>query len=274
MPWCSPRHNVGVRTEEVKAASAARFGLNAEKYAVSKGHANATALQALVELTRPKPDDVMLDVATGAGHTALAFAPFVKEVVAYDLSQGMLDQTLRSAAERGLSNVRARLGDAEDMQFEGGAFDIVACRIAAHHFPDQPRFFRESARVLTPGGKLLFVDNYGPGSADLARRIEEIERLRDWTHHRTWPLEDLRRQIADAGLAIVAEETGYYDEAGPIEFEDWCRRIGTPDDAKERARALFELAAPDLREILKISVEKGRITFLLPKVNILAVKPS
>jgi ubiquinone/menaquinone biosynthesis C-methylase UbiE len=255
---------------EVKLESARRFGENASHYATSKPHGDAASLRALVELVQPQPWDVMLDVATGAGHTALAFAPYVKGVVAYDLSQGMLDQTLSSAEERGLGNVLARLGDAEEMPFEDGSFEIVACRIAAHHFPDQPKFFRECRRVLKPGGKFVFVDNYGPGSSELAKRIEEIEKLRDWTHHRTWRIEDLRRQIAEAGFNVLREEIGYFEETGGIEFEDWCRRIGTPNEAVEKLRPMFLNAPPDLARALRITVEGGTITFLLPKVTILA----
>lgn len=257
----------------IKQASAERFGENAAKYAASKGHGDAASLRALVDLAQPSPDDRLLDVATGAGHTALAFAPHLREVVAYDLSQGMLDQTLKSAAERGLSNVAGALGDAEDISLPDDSFEIAACRIAAHHFPDQPKFFREAFRVLKPDGKLVFVDNYGPGTPELALEIEEIERLRDWTHHRTWTLEDIRNHIESAGFRIVAEQTGTYDEAGPIDFDDWCRRIGTPQESVAELRRRFLSAGQNLRNALHIEVNGDAIGFKLPKLTILALKP-
>lgn len=258
--------------DSIKQSAAGRFGENAAKYAVSKGHSDARSLEELVQWVEPSRSDRLLDVATGAGHTALAFAPHVREVIAFDLSQGMLDQTLRTAAERGLTNVASQLGDAESLPFADGSFDIVTCRIAAHHFPDQPRFFREAARALKLGGKLAFVDNFGPEPAETARQIENIERLRDWTHHRTWTLAELRSQIADAGLELVREEVQKPEHAVEIELEDWCKRIGTPESEVTELRQRFGNADDTLRAALSIRIEGEAITFKLPKVTLIAVK--
>lgn len=258
--------------DSIKQSAAGRFGENAAKYAVSKGHSDVRSLEELVRWVGPAPKDRLLDVATGAGHTALAFAPHVREAAAFDLSQGMLDQTLKTAAERGLANVVGQLGDAESLPFEDGSFDIVTCRIAAHHFPDQPRFFREAARVLKPRGKLAFVDNFGPEPAETAQQIEEIERLRDWTHHRTWTLQELRSQIATAGLRLVREEVQSPDHAVEIELDDWCKRIGTPAKEVEELRRRFRNADDALRRALSIRFDGATITFKLPKVTLIAVK--
>ena len=52
-----------------------QFGAHAAAYATSSVHAKGASLGRLVELVRPQPSWQALDVATGAGHTAAAFAP-------------------------------------------------------------------------------------------------------------------------------------------------------------------------------------------------------
>jgi len=59
----------------------------------------------------------------------------------------------------------------DDLPF-GGAFDLVTCRIAAHHFADIGRFLRESARALRPGGLLAVVDNVVPCSRLRGKRAD------------------------------------------------------------------------------------------------------
>jgi hypothetical protein len=47
----------------------------------------------VVDLAEPKPEDVVLDIATGAGHTALALSPYVTEVNAYDMTEPMFAES-------------------------------------------------------------------------------------------------------------------------------------------------------------------------------------
>ena len=74
----------------------------------SAGHSDPMLLQRVIELAEPKPADRALDIATGAGHTALVLAPHVAEVVAFDLTQQMLEETARNATARCLTNVTTR----------------------------------------------------------------------------------------------------------------------------------------------------------------------
>ncbi len=62
-------------------------------------------LRRMLELAEPRSDWRVLDVATGTGFTALAFAPLVREVVGADISPGMLAQARRRAGEAGVENV-------------------------------------------------------------------------------------------------------------------------------------------------------------------------
>jgi len=124
-----------------------QFGAAAEAYGTSLVHADTSALQRVVELASPKPGDAALDLATGAGHTALALAPRVARVIAYDLTREMLLETRRNAAARGLANVHTQQGPAEKLPFRDASFDIVTVRQAPHHFADVRSAIREMARV-------------------------------------------------------------------------------------------------------------------------------
>ena len=107
-----------------------QFGTHAVAYATSKVHAKGASLARLVELTQPRSDWHVLDVATAAGHTAFAFAPHVAQVVATDLTLQMLTLARGIAQERTMTNVRFGVADAEALPFDDDAFDLVTCRIA------------------------------------------------------------------------------------------------------------------------------------------------
>jgi len=140
----------------------AQFGRSAAAYASSDVHARGDSLAILVDLVQPEPTWSALDVATGAGHTALAFAPHVASVIATDLTPEMLGQTGRLAAERGLANLETRPGDAERLPFPDASFDALTCCSGVHWF-DQEAFFGELHRVLRPGAWVGLYDHYFTG---------------------------------------------------------------------------------------------------------------
>jgi len=144
--------------EKVKA----QFGRQAERYAESRPHATGTSLDLMVEWATPTATDRVLDVATGTGFTAFAFASFARRVVATDLTANMLIQAHRLAGERTLNNLLYSLAEAEALPFRDGVFDISTCRIAPHHFGSVPRFLAEMYRVLRSGGTLVLCDSSTP----------------------------------------------------------------------------------------------------------------
>lgn len=221
-----------------------QFGENAAAYVTSRPHAKGKSLARLVELVEHQKDWEVLDVATAAGHTAFAFAPHVKHVWATDITPEMLDMARELAEQRGVSNVTIEIADAESLPYKDGRFDLVTCRIAAHHFVDVGPFMREATRVLKPNGVLAVVDNvvpHGPAGA----YVNGFEKLRDPSHGRCLSMEEWREAYGAAGLELKHDET--IDKE--MVFETWAARH---DEAtRSYIRALLTEAGPEAAAFLR-----------------------
>lgn len=253
---------------------AEQFGAAAEAYSVSPTHGDPVALARVIELACPRPADAALDIATGAGHTALALAPHVAQVTAYDLTAPMLSQTARNAAARGLSNVTTRQGAAESLPFPDASFDIVTVRQAPHHFADVRAAVREMARVARSGARVIIVDSAAPEDDFLDRQWNHIEKLRDPSHVRNYRPSEWREFVAAAGLKSIAEELGWASErGGSMNFGAWVRRINTPPKAAAEVERLFRAASPALAQALRIETVDGELYFRVPQFTIASLKP-
>jgi ubiquinone/menaquinone biosynthesis C-methylase UbiE len=251
---------------------AANFGPVAEKYATNAGHANKDALDGLVKLVNPTSTDELLDIATGAGNVALAFAPYVARSVAFDLTPSMLQQTLKTASERGLGNVETVQGLAEEMPFEANSFDIVTVRLAPHHYADIQKAVNEMARVVRPGGKVLVVDTTVPEDDVLDKEINEIELLRDNSHVKNYRPSEWRTMVEAAGLIVESEEIQFYTEGFEMDFDTWVERIGTPAEKVVELRKRFRGASPELAATIKLNLYEEKIGFVWPQLVMVARK--
>jgi ubiquinone/menaquinone biosynthesis C-methylase UbiE len=245
-----------------------KFGQAAADYAASPVHATGRSLARLVELIETKPTWRVLDIATGAGHTALAFAPKVAKVTASDITPEMLTETRRLAKERKLGNVVVTRASADDLPFPDTSYNLVTCRLAAHHFDDPASFVREAARVLIPGGIFALVDNISPEDEALASRYNAFEKLRDPSHGRCLGLEDWRRIITDAGLTSLTSEIMDQD----IAFEPWVARMRCTRSTAARLKEM--LGAEPLRTLLRLRETEDGLTFTLREAIVLAKKPA
>jgi len=257
----------------VHARVQSQFGAAATAYTTSAGHSDPALLRRVLELAQPRPTDRALDIATGAGHTALALAPHVAQVVAFDLTQQMLEETARNAAARGLNNVVTRRGAAEELPFPDATFEIVAVRQAPHHYADVRLAVREMARVAKRGGRVVIIDSRAPEDDELDRAFNQIEKLRDSSHVRNWRPSEWRAIVEAAGLRIVAEHLDFYTEHGrAMDFDAWTQRMKTPPAAVNELKRLFRHAGPALVEALRIELDGDRIGFCVPQIAIAAVK--
>jgi SAM-dependent methyltransferase len=98
-----------------------------------------------------------LEIGSGTGYFTLNLlrAGLIGTATCSDISPGML-AALRANAERLGLDVQTEQVDAERLPFADASFDLVLGHAVLHHIPDLERAFAEFARVLAPGGTLLF----------------------------------------------------------------------------------------------------------------------
>jgi len=226
-----------------KSLSKQRYSQFASGYVNSDTHAKGYDLDRLVELANPQSDWIALDIATGGGHTALKFAPHVKQVVSSDLTPNMLAKAEEFILASGAGNVIFEVADAENLLFEDDAFDLVTCRIAPHHFPNIAQFVAESYRVLKVGGIMLLQDHVLPDDKDAALYVDEFERQRDPSHHRALSRVEWLHTFAQAGFTVShdAEITKRHH------FITWAERQGHGDDMKRHLMTILQ-DAPSLAQ--------------------------
>ncbi|MEQ1647876.1 MAG: methyltransferase domain-containing protein [Hyphomicrobiaceae bacterium] len=266
-------------TDQSKALVQAQFGANAANYATSSVHAKGASLSRLVELVQPKANWSALDVATGAGHTAAAFAPLVASVIASDITPEMLAEAKKIAADKGLSNMTTATADAEKLPFADATFDLVTCRIAPHHFPNIEAFAAEVTRVLKPGGTFALVDNISPdastttGFADAALEDAEkaynaFEKLRDPSHGRALTTGEWQDVVLDAGMTITHIE----HQPKAMDFAAWCKNMSVDAPTTERLTAMLDNASPALQSFLQPTNLYGKRSMVLSELILIATK--
>lgn len=208
--------------------SQAFFGDKVEAYRTSATHGNADDLARMISLLGPRRGRA-LDVATGGGHTARALERAGFGVVATDATLAMLGDF------EGGAPVAA---DALALPFASARFDVVACRIAAHHFASLPRFVAEAARVLAPGGALYAFDLTTPEETG-SEAWDAIERARDPSHRHSFSKREWIEACKGAGLSVTYAETFYQD----LPLEPWIARAGLTPAEEARLRKTLDEAA-------------------------------
>jgi len=203
----------------------------AEAYRESVTHSSGDDLDLVVSWCEPGPDVTVLDVATGGGHVARRLREAGAQVVTVDAAPGMEPDVIAPA---------------DHLPFADASFDAVACRIAAHHFPDVLAALKEMARVARH--RVVICDN-----TFTSESAEKADRLRDPSHVRNYGVPEWRTFFELAGLEVAEEAFIVRD----TDFEDWLARTETPEADRATVRELLDSRIKDGRLELPTVLLKG-----------------
>lgn len=221
-----------------------QFGAQAKAYVQSAAHASGPDLERMAAVAAALGGTARaLDLGCGGGHATYAVAPHVGSVTACDLLPAMLEAVAAESAKRGLGPVETAQAPAEALPFDDGSFDLLVCRLTAHHWRGWEAGLAEARRVLRRGAPALFVDTVAPDDALADTHLQAVELLRDPSHVRDRSVAEWRDGLARAGFAVESAAVHRLT----LDFASWIQRMRTPDANAAAIRAIWAAAPPEVR---------------------------
>ncbi len=235
------------------------FTTQAQAFAANPWVTDEERIKRLVAAARLTGKERVLDVATGPGYIAEAFARAAREVIGVDLTAAMLAIAKERTKERGIKNVSFRIAEVQHLPFEKEEFDVVVSRLALHHMQNPVQVVREMARVCRLEGTVLVEDIHGSEHPDRAAYQDRWEKLRDPSHVRTLPISEHLRLFREAGLET--DHIFTFQDLCP-EVERWLATTKAPaEDATEVRRLLEKDRLRDLSGTRPFLDAEGRLHF-------------
>lgn len=212
------------------------FGTQAAAFDSQTYHLSKAEYQSyMVEQTKPKKTDHILEVAAGTCICGRAFAPYAAHVTCLDATPAMLSVGKEEAEKAGLKNITFVKGVAEELPFLDDSFDIVLSRLAFHHFVNPEQIFAEMKRVLKPGGKQVLMDMTVEDES-VRDEVDRIERMRDFSHVKDLTLEEMRALYEKNDMDILMQEKMDI----PVSLEGWMNLTHTKEQTKAEIVSLMK----------------------------------
>ncbi len=159
----------------------------------------------VVELSEARKGALILDVATGTGKQAFAFAKKGYKVRGIDISESMLRVATKNNK---YANAVFEVADAVNLPFEDNAFDVICISFAIHDMPKtiQKRVLKEIARVVKPDGSIVIVDYALPRNWVLRSLIYLFVSSFEGPYYVNFIKSDFRRLIERVGIKLTGEK--------------------------------------------------------------------
>ncbi len=179
----------------------------AKRYAKSPV-SNEVAYQKKLEITRTyfTPESEVLELGCGTGTTAVSHAPFVKHILAIDVSSKMLEFAENKAKAADITNVTFACANIEDIFDSEASYDVIMCHSILHLLEDKEAVIAKVYELLKPGG--VFVSStvcVGSNNPFLRALLTVGCRIGLLPLVRLFSVEDLAKSITDAGFSIDSQ---------------------------------------------------------------------
>jgi ubiquinone/menaquinone biosynthesis C-methylase UbiE len=195
-------------------------GFSARWYARQRGTQSQIAIvrRQAAELTEAMPSGAVLEVAPGPGYFAIEIARLGRfQVTGLDISRTMVEISKENAAAARVT-VEFREGDASEMPFADGSFDLVVSQAAFKNFRRPVSALNEMNRVLRAGGRAVIQDLRKEASAaDIDREVDEqklgamngfvTKRILAWLRNRAYSASRFESLVAESNFRTCEIKT-------------------------------------------------------------------
>lgn len=160
----------------------------------------------VVDFAKATAGSVVLDIATGTGQQAFAFAERGYEVIGVDLTASMLAIAQK---HNKAGSVKFEVGDATHLRFTANTFDVTCISFALHDMPltVREKVLQEMTRLTKPHGTIVIVD-YGLPSNTIGRAlIYRLITLYEGLYYKQFIASDLDTLIEKAGIQVTEKRS-------------------------------------------------------------------
>lgn len=191
------------KAKDLIKQAARSFDAELHTQAYRTTHADIDQLNRLISYLPGKDNQVILDLATGAGYVAMELAkrnPSAR-IIGLDIAERTIAKNIELAERQGLSNILFNVFNGLTLPFQQSFFTAVFCRYALHHFPKLETTLSEVSRTLHKKGKVIIADAV-KCDADDSDFINKFQILKNDGHVKMYTAAELVSLFQQLGFAL------------------------------------------------------------------------